>query len=72
MNYTNYTCSTGDRIDLIVLKHYKGLEQLNKVIAENKHLFKNSMVLKAGTVIKLPEFKEEPVKTKSTKREPLW
>lgn len=73
MNYNKYECSTGDRIDLVVLKHYGSLERLNEVIAENKHLFKESMNLTAGTFIQLPIFPEETVQENVSKiREPLW
>jgi len=75
MNYSNYESNTGDRIDLIVLKHYGSLEHLNTVIAHNKHLFDKSMDLKSGTTIQLPIIIKDQAteqETVSKKREPLW
>ena len=51
-----YRCSDGDRIDLIVLKHYGTLDPLNEVIKANPNLYNKEMTLKAGDKIELPDF----------------
>ena len=54
-----YRTVDGDRIDLIVLKHYGDLTHLNDVISANPTLCKISLDLVAGIEITLPEFKVE-------------
>jgi len=52
----SYRCVDGDRIDLIVLKHYGTVKPLKKVIEVNPKLAKEkSLILKAGTIVNLPE-----------------
>ncbi len=76
MSSKQYSCNDGDRIDLIVFKHYGSLERLNDVISFNQNLIKKSMILESGTKIKLPIFtdkKERTVPGKiNKKRVPLW
>jgi len=71
---TFYRCNDGDRIDLIVLKHYGDLEHLNDVISANKQLFDKPMVLISGMTIELPDFsvtvQAEILEPKE--RVPLW
>ncbi len=68
-----YTCLENDRIDLIVKNHYGDITNLNLVISANPHLFKMSLNLKSGTVIKLPVCMENKTKEDSfSKRGPLW
>jgi phage tail protein X len=50
-----YRTSEGDRIDLIVLKHYKDKSMLKIVIDANPHLAKQPLSLKAGVEIILPD-----------------
>ena len=70
---TLHRCTDGDRIDLIVLKHYGSLKPLNTVIEANRHLFSKSLILKSGEIVKLPEIEEERVeKSKPKERELLW
>ena len=70
----SYSCSDGDRIDLIVLKHYGDLTHLNDVVGANNHLCKLSLDLKSGEIVYLPDFsvtvQDKKVETK--KRVPLW
>lgn len=71
-----YKCSDGDRIDLIVLKHYGDSKHLNDVVAANKQLFGKPLILQNGTTIELPTF-ETQQRNKSVTllakiREPLW
>jgi len=73
----SYSCSDGDRIDLIVLKHYGDLTHLNDVVSENKHLYDLPLNLRGGTVISLPDFdvsvqQDKSVTDRVQKREPLW
>ena len=76
MNCSSYKCRSGDRIDLIVLKHYGDLEHLNTVISYNKHLFDKPMDLKSGMIVQLPivnkSQKTEQKSSISKRREPLW
>jgi len=72
-----YKCSRGDRIDLIVLKHYGHLNYLNDVISVNKQLLKKSMILEFDETIVLPDFSvteqhNPSVTQQAKKREPLW
>jgi len=72
-----YECHNGDRIDLIVLKHYGDSTHLNDVIGANKQLFNKSMNLESGMIIELPDFsvseqQSKNVTVQATKREPLW
>ena len=72
-----YECNDGDRIDLIVLKHYGDLTHLNDVVGANKQLFDKSMSLESGMKIELPDFSETMQQNKSVtvpgnKRVPLW
>lgn len=72
-----YKCSDGDRIDLIVLKHYGNLKYLNDVVSENKHLFDKPLILQNGVTISLPQFdvfelQNKSVTVQAKKREPLW
>ncbi len=70
----SYRCNDGDRIDLIVLKHYGDLTHLNDVIGSNNHLCKLSLDLKSGEIVELQDFnvtvQDEKVETKE--RVPLW
>jgi len=73
----SYSCSDGDRIDLIVLKHYGDLTHLNDVIGANNHLCKLSLDLKSGEIVELPDFsvsvlQDKSVTDKVKKRVPLW
>ena len=65
-----YRTVDGDRIDLIVLKHYGDLTHLNDVISANPILFDISLDLNAGVEINLPAFKVEsgPVVKESATR----
>jgi hypothetical protein len=54
MFYNEYICSSDERIDLIVNKHYGNLDNLNDVVSSNPDLFKLPMNLERGTIIKLP------------------
>lgn len=71
-----YKCSDGDRIDLIVLKHYGDLKYLNNVVAANKQLFDKPLILQSGTILELPDFKttqqQNKTVTQQVKRVPLW
>ena len=51
----SYRTSEGDRIDLIVLKHYHDRAMLGVVIAANPHLAKIPLSLEAGVEIVLPD-----------------
>lgn len=53
-----HRCIDGDRIDLIVLKHYGDLKYLKNVIEVNHNLYKKDLILKAGHILELPIFKE--------------
>lgn len=70
----SYSCSDGDRIDLIVFKYYGDLTHLNDVVGANNHLCKLSLDLKSGEIVHLPDFsvtvQDKKVETK--KRVPLW
>lgn len=73
---TSYRAVDGDRIDLIVLKHYGSVEPLKEVLEANTHLSKSSsMILKSGEIIKLPKInlssKSDPVEKKE-EDELLW
>lgn len=75
MIFNQYTCIDGDRIDLVVNKHYGNIDNLNLVLENNPNLFKMSMNLKGGTVVKLPVIKENELKKQevsNTIRKPLW
>ena len=73
-----YRTKEGDRIDLIVLKHYGDLKHLNDVIGANKHLFKKPMNLESNIDIELPEFDDPSSEyfissvDNPVEREPLW
>ena len=73
----SYKCSNGDRIDLIVLKHYGDLTHLNDVVSVNNHLCKKPLNLTSGEIVELPDFSVSQLQDKSVtertkKREPLW
>jgi len=68
-----YRTKEGDRIDLIVLKHYGDLKHLNDVIGANKVLWDKPMNLNCDLNIELPLFStksNDPYKQKE--RGPLW
>jgi len=68
-----YRTKDGDRIDLIVLKHYGDLKHLNDVIGANNHLCKIPMDLKSGIDIELPEFVvKNNIQAEFKERGPLW
>lgn len=68
-----YKCVDGDRIDLIVLKHYGELKHLNDVISANKVLFSKSLNLESGLELELPEFVVESSEVVEDKeRVALW
>jgi len=72
-----YKCNDGDRIDLIVLKHYGDLKHLNDVVSANNHLCKKPLILTSGEIIELPDFNVSLLQDKSVtdqpkKRVPLW
>jgi len=70
-----YKTIAGDRIDLIVTKHYGDLEHLNAVVEANISLCKSPMILEAGITIKLPKFDKKsvvPGTVTKTERKPLW
>lgn len=73
---TSYRAVDGDRIDLIVLKHYGSVEPLKEVLEVNTYLPKNSsMILKAGEIVKLPKVNlssKSSSTTKSDEDEFLW
>jgi len=55
-----YRTVDGDRIDLVVLRHYGSVEHLKEVLEANPKLSKNdSMILKAGEIIKLPTIQKK-------------
>lgn len=73
----SYRCSDGDRIDLIVLKHYGDLKHLNDVVSANNHLCKKFLTLTSGEIVELPDFsvsllQDKSVTERTKKREPLW
>lgn len=73
----SYRCSDGDRIDLIVLKHYGDLKHLNDVIGANNHLCKKPLTLTSGEIVELPDFSVSQLQDKSVtdqakERVPLW
>jgi len=68
-----YKCVDGDRIDLIVLKHYGDLKYLKDVVEANPVLWDRSMILDNSVIVKLPDFatNDKPVKIKR-ERKALW
>jgi len=72
----SYRCVDGDRIDLIVLKHYGTVEPLKKVIEANPNLAKEkSLILKSGTIINLQKIEKNSFSNsqkETTQEELLW
>lgn len=62
MDGQNYRVTDGDRLDLVVLKHYGNHDMLNKVIEANSWLCSEPLVLESGKTIFLP------MKTEVTKQ----
>jgi phage tail protein X len=69
--FKKYRCTDGDRIDLIVLDHYKSLEMLPHVLAVNLHLCRQPLVLTSGTIINLPQAQKKAIQPKKRKGA-LW
>ena len=71
-----YRTSGGDRIDLIVLKHYKDKSMLKDVVDANPHLAKQPLSLKAGLEITLPDVQVSEKNKKDKKKlkagDELW
>ena len=68
-----YRTSEGDRIDLIVLKHYKDKSMLKTVIDANPYLTKQPLSLKAGVEITLPDVQVlEDTKEELQAGDELW
>jgi len=68
-----YRTSEGDRIDLIVLKHYGDKSMLGTVIDANPHLTKQPLSLKAGVEITLPDVQVlEDAKEELQAGDELW
>lgn len=62
---TIYNAIEGERLDIIVFRHYGNLRVFEKVLEQNSRL---EPVLKAGDKVLLPEIKDEPV----IKENALW
>lgn len=65
---SEYQCSDGDRLDIIVFKAYGSLEPMNIVLEANPHLLDHAN-LKAGDTVFLPSW-QPPVKKEEAKT--LW
>ena len=71
----SYKTVEGDRIDLIVRKHYGDGKMLPHVLAENPHLPKMAMILESGINITLPEVvtvQESETVTEKQEKGSLW
>ncbi|MBE2985466.1 tail protein X [Campylobacter sp. RM9344] len=60
-----YIAKDGERLDIIVYKHYGTLKNFTEILAFNSRL---NSILKAGDKVFLPEIKENVVKKEKT----LW
>ena len=61
-----YKAKDGERLDQIVYKHYGHLGYFETVLELNPKL---EIILKAGTLVNLPEFNEEKIPQKQVA---LW
>lgn len=61
-----YKAKDGERLDQIVYKHYGHLRYFETVLELNPKL---EIILKAGTLVNLPEFNEEKIPQKQVA---LW
>ena len=74
MDAKNYRLTDGDRLDLVVLKHYGDHSMLGEVIKANPFLCDSSLALESGRSIILPlgvEIKIE-VTHKTLQEKSLW
>lgn len=60
-----YIAKDGERLDIIVYKHYGTLKNFTEILAFNSHL---NAILKAGDKVFLPEIKANVAKKEKT----LW
>lgn len=60
-----YKAMDGERLDIIVFRHYRNLSVFEKVLEINA---KCEPILKAGEAVILPEIKDEPI----IKENALW